>query len=155
VIPVASVLAGLVDLAIAMCVLAALVVYYHLPPSPTLFWLPLFLLLALGAALGVGLWLSAINVQYRDVGYLIPFASQIWFYATPVVYPLSLIPEQWRLLMGLNPMVSVTEGFRWAVLGEAAPGAGPLVLSCAVVVALLISGALIFRRMEKTFADVV
>jgi lipopolysaccharide transport system permease protein len=155
VIPIASVLAGLVDLAIALGVLAALVVYYRLAPGLPLLSLPLFLLLALGAALGVGLWLSALNVQYRDVGYLIPFASQIWFYATPVVYPLSLIPDQWRLWMGLNPMVSVTEGFRWAVLGEAAPQAGLLALSVISVSALLISGVLIFRRMEKTFADVV
>ena len=155
VIPIASVLAGLVDLAIALCVLTALTLYYGFRPGAALLTLPFFLLLALGAALGVGLWLSALNVQYRDVGYLIPFVAQLWFYATPIVYPLSLIPERWRAWMGLNPMVAVAEGFRWAVLGKAPPSAGLLALSAVVVAGLLVSGALVFRRMEKTFADVV
>jgi len=155
VIPIASVLGGLVDLAIALVVLAALTLFYGVRPGPALLALPFFLLLALAAALGVSLWLSALNVQYRDVGYLIPFVSQIWFYATPIVYPLSLIPEKWRVWMGLNPMAAVSEGFRWAVLGQAPPSAGLISLSVVVIAALLASGLLVFRRMEKTFADVV
>jgi lipopolysaccharide transport system permease protein len=155
VIPIASVVGGLVDLAIALCVLFALTLYYGIHMTGAIVTLPLFLVLALGAALGVGLWLSALNVQYRDVGYLIPFVAQLWFFATPVVYPLSLVPERWRVWTGLNPMVSVTEGFRWAVLGKAPPSAGLLAVSVVVVAALLASGALVFRRMEKTFADVV
>jgi lipopolysaccharide transport system permease protein len=105
--------------------------------------------------LGVGLWLGALNVQYRDVGYLVPFLSQIWMFATPVVYPSSLIPERWRLLYGLNPMAGVVEGFRWALLGKS-EGPGPmLAVSVLVTVMLLVSGAYYFRRMEKTFADIV
>jgi lipopolysaccharide transport system permease protein len=155
VIPVASVLSGLLDLAIALCVLVGLAWYYGLPPTVALLALPLFLILTLGAALGVSLWLSALNVQYRDVGYLLPFVSQIWFYSTPVVYPLSLIPERWRVWTGLNPMVSVTEGLRWAVLGQRPPAASLLAVSIIMVTVLLISGLFIFRRMEKTFADVI
>ena len=109
----------------------------------------------MATALGVGLWLGALNVQYRDVGYLVPFLSQIWMYATPVVYPSSLIPERWRLLYGLNPMAGVVEGFRWALLGKGSSPGPMLTVSVLVTVALLISGAYYFRRMEKTFADIV
>jgi lipopolysaccharide transport system permease protein len=155
VVPIASVLAGLVDFAIALGVLFGLTLYFGLPLTPALWLLPLFLILELVIALGVSLWLSALNVQYRDVGYLIPFLAQLWFYATPVVYPFSLIPEHWRLLTALNPMVSVIEGFRWAVLGSPPPSAAMLALSTAAAIGLLAGGALIFRGMEKTFADVV
>jgi len=154
-IPIASVLAGFADLGIALLVLFGLALYYGLLPTAALLSLPLWLLLALGAALGVGLWLSALSVQYRDVGHVVPFFVQLWFYATPVVYPVSLVPERWRIWLGLNPMASVAEGFRWAVLGKAAPPVGMLLLSVGVVAALLISGAFVFRRMERTFADVV
>ncbi|MCC7359381.1 MAG: ABC transporter permease [Anaerolineales bacterium] len=155
VIPLATVLAGLVDLAIGLVVLLGAALAFRIAPSAALLALPLFLLLALGAALGVALWLSALNVQFRDVGHLAPFFTQVWFYVTPVVYALSLVPEPWRVWLGLNPLASVAQGFRWAVLGTAAPPAGMLLLSAAVTAALLISGLFVFRRMERTFADVV
>lgn len=155
VIPIASILAGLVDLAIALLVLLALTVYYQIVPTLAIVTLPLFLLLALAAALGVSLWLSALNVQYRDVAFVAPFFTQLWFYATPIVYSVSLVPERWRVWLGLNPMASVAEGFRWAVLGKAPPSSAMLLLSVAVTGVILISGAFVFRRMERTFADVV
>ncbi len=155
VIPVASTLAVLVDFAIASVILVGLLLYYGFAPSLATLMLPVFTLLALTVALGVGLWLSALNAQYRDVGHAIPFVVQAWMYASPVAYAASLIPAQWQTLYALNPMVGVIEGFRWALLRtETAPG--PMVLvSAAVAVALLVSGAFYFRRMEDTFADVV
>ena len=117
--------------------------------------LPLFMLLALAAALAVGLWLSALNVQYRDFRYTIPFLTQFWIFATPVVYPSSLIPEKWRLFYGLNPMAGVVEGFRWALLGKAEPPGPMLWVSVASVAVLLVGGLFYFRRMERSFADVV
>jgi lipopolysaccharide transport system permease protein len=118
-------------------------------------WLPAFLLLALVTALGAGLWLSALNVQYRDVKYTVPFLAQFWMYSTPVVYPSSLLEEPWKTIYGLNPMVGVVEGFRWALLGVKTPPGPMLWVSVAAAAALLVSGAFFFRRMEKTFADVV
>jgi lipopolysaccharide transport system permease protein len=154
-IPVASTLAVLVDFAIAFLVLVCLMFYYGFVPTVAALTLPLFILLALATALGVGLWLSALNVQYRDVGHAIPFLVQAWLYASPVAYAASLIPDRWQTLYALNPMVGVIDGFRWALLGTG-PGPGPmLAVSSGVMLALLISGALYFRRMEKTFADVV
>lgn len=155
IIPISSVLAGFADLAIALLVLFGLTLYYQITPTAGLLALPLFLLLALAAALGVGLWLSALGVQYRDVGHVVPFFTQLWFYATPVVYPVSLFPERWRVWLGLNPMASVAEGFRWALLGKAAPPGGMVALSVAIVVVLMVSGLFVFRRMERTFADLV
>jgi lipopolysaccharide transport system permease protein len=155
IIPLASVLAGLVDFAIVLVLLIALLIFFGITPTLAIFTLPLFLLLAIATALGVGLWLSALNVQYRDVSYLVPFIAQFWFYATPVVYPTSLIPEQWRLIYGLNPMAGVVEGFRWALLGKGEPPGPLLIVSVLIVSMLLVSGAYVFRRMEKTFADVV
>jgi len=155
VIPLAAVLAGLVDFAIAFLVLLGMMAYYGIVPTPAVALLPLFLLLAVAAALGVGLWLSALNVQYRDVRYTIPFLTQFWLISTPVAYPASLVPESWRAALGLNPMAGVVEGFRWALLGTAhAPGA-LLAVSVAVVLIVLAGGLYYFRRMEKTFADVV
>lgn len=155
VIPISSLLSGLLDFAIAFVVLIGLMVWYNVTPTIAILWMPLFLLMAVATALGVGLWLGALNVQYHDIGYLVPFLSQIWMYATPVVYPSSMIPERWRLLYGLNPMAGVVEGFRWALLGQG-KGPGPmLMVSVLVTVVFLISGAFYFRRMEKTFADVV
>jgi len=155
VIPIATVLSGLVDFAIAFAVLLGMMFYYGIVPTVASFTLPLFLLLAIAAAMAVGLWLSALNVQYRDVRYTIPFLTQFWLFATPIAYPSSLVPEQWRVLYGLNPMSGVVEGFRWALLAtENAPGP-MLAVSVAVVVALLIGGLYYFRRMEKSFADVV
>jgi lipopolysaccharide transport system permease protein len=117
--------------------------------------LPFFLLLALLTALGAGLWLSALNVQYRDVRYTIPFLTQFWLFASPVAYGASLVPERWQVLYGLNPMAGVIEGFRWALLGKAEAPGPLLVISAAVVILLLLGGLFYFRRMEKTFADVV
>lgn len=153
--PAAAVLSGLVDFAIAFTVLVGFLFWYGQAPSLALLAVPFLILLAATTALAVGLWLSALNVQFRDVRYVIPFLIQVWLFATPVVYPSSLVPEGWRTLYGINPMVGVVEGFRWALLGQAdAPG--PLLLVSALTVAgLLIAGLYYFQRTEQTFADVV
>jgi lipopolysaccharide transport system permease protein len=155
VIPISAVLSGVVDFAIAFVVLLGMMVFYSTLPTGAIVWLPLFLLLALVSALGVGLWLTALNVQFRDVRYTVPFLVRAWMFATPIAYPSSLLDEPWHTLYGVNPMAGVVEGFRWALLGtETAPG--PIVfVSAAVAVAILVSGAFYFRKMEKTFADVV
>ena len=155
VIPISSVLSGLIDFAIAFFVLLLLMLYFDIRPTANVVWLPLLLLLGLMTALGVGLWLSAMNVRFRDVRHTLPFLTQFWLFATPIAYPSSLLDEPWRTVYGINPMAGVIEGFRWALLGtETAPG--PIVLvSAAVALILLVSGAFYFRRMEKTFADVV
>jgi len=155
-IPVATVLAGVVDFALSFSVLFAMMIFYGIKPHPFhVLWLPLLLALALITALGVGLWLCVMNIQFRDVRYLVPFVIQLWLFATPIAYPSSLLDEPWRTVYGINPMVGVVEGFRWALLGaETAPG--PMILvSAAAAITLLITGALYFRRMERTFADVV
>ncbi|HEX4439962.1 MAG TPA: ABC transporter permease [Thermoanaerobaculia bacterium] len=154
-IPIADVLSGLVDFAIAFLVLIVMMVYYGVTPSSRIIWLPAFLLLALVAALAVGLWLSVLNVEYRDVKYTVPFLTQFWMFATPIVYPSSLLTGKWRVLFGLNPMVGVVEGFRWCILGAKTTPGPMIAASAAASVALLIGGAFYFRRMEKTFADVV
>lgn len=155
VIPMSAVLAGLLDFAIAFVVLIGMMLFYDIVPTIAIVTLPLFLLLAVATALGVGLWLSALNVQYRDVRYTIPFLTQFWLFATPVAYSSSLVPEALRPLYGLNPMAGVVEGFRWALLGKA-EGPGTLLAVSAIVTALTFVGGLYyFRRMEKTFADVV
>ncbi len=155
VIPIASVMAGFIDFAIAFVVLLGMMVFYGVYPTANVLWLPLLLLLALVTSLGVGLWLSALNVKFRDVRYTVPFLIQFWMFSTPIAYPSSLLPEPWRTVYGINPMAGVVEGFRWALLGtNTAPG--PMILVSAVVaVTLLVSGAFYFRRMEKTFADTV
>jgi homopolymeric O-antigen transport system permease protein len=154
-IPIANVLSGLVDFGIAFTVLVGMMLYYGVIPSARMIWLPAFLLLALITALAVGLWLSVLNVEYRDVRYTVPFLSQFWMFATPIVYPSSLLHEPWRTVYGLNPMVGVVEGFRWALLSTK-NSPGPMIAVSAVAsLALLVGGAFYFRRMEKTFADVV
>jgi len=155
VLPLASVLAGLVDFAIAFAVLLAMMWAYGIAPGVAIVTLPLFLLMALMAALAVGSWLSALNVQFRDVRYTLPFLTQIWMFATPIAYPSSLVPERWRALYGLNPMVGVVEGFRWALLGRATAPGPLLAVSAAAVVVLLLGGLFYFRRMERQFADLV
>lgn len=155
VIPVAPVLAGLVDFCIAFLVLIGMMLYYGIMPTFAIFTIPLFLILAVATALSVGLWLSALNVEYRDVRYTIPFLTQFWLFATPVAYPSSLVPESWRALYGLNPMAGVVEGFRWALLGKADGPGALLTVSVFVVIILLIGGLYYFQRMERTFADVV
>jgi lipopolysaccharide transport system permease protein len=154
-VPLATVLSGVVDFALAFVVLLGMMFWYGIAPTANALWLPLFLLLALVTSLGVGLWLSAMNVQFRDVRYVVPFLTQFWLFATPIAYPSSLLSEPWRTLYGLNPMVGVVEGFRWALLGtQVAPGPIALASSLAALI-ILVSGAFYFRRMEKTFADVV
>lgn len=154
-LPLARVLAGLIDFVLAFIVLIGLMLFYGITPTVNTLWLPLLVLLAVVTATGVGLWFAAMNVQFRDVGYIVPFVAQLWMYATPVVYSSTLLPEPWRTLYAINPMVGVVEGFRWALLGtETAPG--PMVaVSALVAVSLLVSGAYYFKRLEKTFADVV
>ena len=154
-VPVAAVLAGLVDFAVAFVVLVGMMLYYGVQPTAHVLWLPLFLLLALATALGAGLWLSALNVQFRDVRYVVPFVTQFWLFATPIAYPSSLLPEPWHTVYGLNPMAGVVEGFRWALVGTNTRPGALVALSALVAVLLLTSGAFYFRRMEKTFADVV
>lgn len=154
--PISTVLSGAVDFVLAFIVLLGMMLYYGIVPTLNVLWLPLFLLLATITSLGVGLWLSAMNVQFRDVRYTVPFLTQFWMFLTPIAYPSSLIEEPWmRTLYGLNPMAGVVEGFRWALLGtDTQPG--PIIFaSSAVAVLLLVSGAFYFRRMEKTFADLV
>lgn len=154
VIPIASVLPGLVDFAISFVVLLAMMVFYRTPLTMRVLALPVFLLLALASAIAVGLWLSAMNVRYRDIRYVVPFLTLFWQYATPVAYSSSLIPAKWRLFYGLNPMTGVVEGFRWALLGTGEVG-GLLWVSVIIILLLLISGLLYFKRMETSFADVI
>jgi lipopolysaccharide transport system permease protein len=153
-VPIASVLAGLVDFAIAFVVLIGLMFYYQIVPTAAILVLPAFILLTIVTVLGIGLWLSALNVQYRDIRYVVPFLTQLWMFMTPVLYPSSLIEGQWRIIYGLNPMAGVVEGFRWALLGSDPPGAMILV-SASVSVLMLVSGLFYFRRVERSFADVV
>lgn len=160
-IPISAVLAGLVDFALAFLILIGMIAYYDLRGiysfelSAHLLFLPLFALLALASALTVGLWLSALNVQYRDIRYTLPFITQFWLFATPIAYPSSLVPEQWRTLYGLNPMAGVVEGFRWALFGETEIAFGLVMVSTSIVVVFLWGGLVYFRRMERTFADIV
>jgi lipopolysaccharide transport system permease protein len=155
VIPISAVVSGGIDFLLAFVVLLGMMLFYGIAPTWAVAWLPLLFLLALVTSLGVGLWLTAMNVQFRDVRYVVPFLVRAWMFATPIVYPSSLLDEPWRTLYGVNPMVGVVEGFRWALLGtETAPG--PIILvSALVAVVILVSGMYYFRRMEKTFADVV
>ncbi|MDP2923981.1 MAG: glycosyltransferase [Candidatus Omnitrophota bacterium] len=154
IMPLSGIISPLVDFGFAFLVFIGLMFYYGFPPTIKILLLPVFLLLALITALAVGLWFSAINVQYRDVRYTIPFLIQFWFFASPVVYSSASLPKSWQWIYGLNPMVGVIEGFRWILLGTAPPG--PLMLvSLSIVVIILISGAFYFRRMEKVFADMV
>jgi lipopolysaccharide transport system permease protein len=155
VIPLGSVLAGLVDFLFAFIILIGMMFHYGIRPGTSIFLLPLFLLLAVATALAAGLWLSALNVQFRDVKHTIPFLTQFWMFATPVVYPSSLIPARWRMWYGLNPMAGVVDGFRYALLGRAGKPGATIWMSATVVVVLLFGGLLYFRRMEASFADVV
>ncbi len=161
IIPLASVLSGLVDFVIAFVLLLGMMAYYGImgyavvAPGWRILAVPPLVILALAAAMAVGLWLSALNVQYRDFRYTIPFLTQLWLFVTPVAYPSSIVPEQWRLLYGLNPMAGVVEGFRWALLGKSEPPGPMLWASVASVAVLLVGGLFYFRRMERSFADVV
>lgn len=153
IIPLSATLAGLVDFAIAFGMLVALMLFYGVRPTVTILALPLFVGLALMTALGVGLWLSALNVRYRDVRYTLPFLTQFWFFLTPIAYPSSLVPPAWRALYGLNPMAGVVEGFRWSLLGAGTASWALVGVSALMALGLLWSGLVYFRRMERTFAD--
>ena len=155
-IPLASVVAGVVDTALSSLVLVGMMAYFGVRTTWAIWTLPLFLLLALITALGVVLWLSALHVTYRDIGYVTPFLVQVWMYASPVVYSTTLIPEgPWRIIYGLNPMAGVVQGFRWALMGVGTPPSELLLVSVIVALALLVSGLIFFRQTERSFADVV
>ena len=155
IIPISATMAGLMDFAIAFVLLLAMMIYYGVFPTLAIVPLPLFVLLAITTAIAVGLWLSALNVEYRDIRYVIPFLTQFWMFSTPIAYPSSIVPEFWRPLYGLNPMAGVVEGFRWAMLGKAQPPGPMLLVSIGMVIMLSIGGLFYFRRMERTFADVI
>jgi len=154
VIPLSAVISGVIDFVLAFVVLLGMMLYYHTFPTVNVLWLPLLLILAFVTALGAGMWLCAMNVQFRDIRYAVPFLVQAWMFASPIAYSSSLVPENLRPLYGLNPMVGVLEGFRWALLGTDTAPAAMVAVSSAVAVALLVSGLYYFRRMEKTLADV-
>jgi len=154
-IPIAAVLSGMVDFAIAFGVLIVMMLFYRITPTLNLVFLVPLLLLAMITALGVGLWLSAINVRFRDVRYVVPFLVQIWMFATPIAYSSSLLPERWHGIYALNPMVGVVDGFRWILLDTSAAPGSSMIVSCVVAIVLLVTGAFYFRRMERRFADVV
>ncbi len=154
-VPIAATLAALVDFMISAVLLVGFLAVYRITPGPAVVWLPLLVLLMLVTALGVGFWLSALNVEFRDVAYAVPFLNQLWLFLTPVVYPSSVVPAPWRVLYGLNPMAGVVEGFRWALLGT---GQGPspmLAASAGVALALFLTGVVWFRRRERTFVDAI
>jgi lipopolysaccharide transport system permease protein len=155
IVPISSVLSGLMDFGVAFLLLLGMMAWYGVTPGWAVVMAPLFVLLAVAAALAVGLWLAALNVQYRDFRYTIPFLTQFWMFASPVAYPSSLVPQAWRPLYGLNPMAGVIEGFRWALVNKADPSWGLLAVSAAAVLVLLTGGLFYFRRMERIFADVV
>lgn len=154
-LPASSVLSGLVDFGISFLVLIGLMVYYHIQFSWHVLTLPVFILMALLSAMAVGLWLSALNVQYRDIKYVTPFLIQIWLYATPIAYSSSIIPEAWKPFYGLNPMTGVVDGFRWALLGQAHQIDSMFYISMVIIIVLFISGLIYFQRMEQNFADLV
>jgi homopolymeric O-antigen transport system permease protein len=155
IIPIASVVAPLTDFFMSFLVLIVMIAWFGIVPGWNVLYLPVFLLLALMTGLAVVLWLSPLNVRYRDVSHTIPFLIQFWLYASPVAYPVSLVPEKWRVLYSLNPMVGVIEGFRWTLLGTEAPAFDVIAVSAVMVVVLLLGGIVFFKRMERTFADVI
>lgn len=159
IIPISGVLSGLVDFLISFVLLLLLIAYYRVQLTPAMLLLPVLVVLAVGAALGFSLWLSALNVRFRDVNYLVPFLVQAWMYVTPVIYSTTLIPERYRFLLALNPMTGVVEGFRWALLGDQLANVQPpvqvILVSAAITLLVLVSGLLFFRNMERTFADII
>jgi lipopolysaccharide transport system permease protein len=155
ILPISAVVSGLVDFGISFVMFVAIMIYYRIHPGWAILMLPVFLLLAVLTALGVGLWLSALNAIYRDVRYVVPFLIQFWMFASPVAYPSSLVPAKWRWLYGLNPMAGVIEGFRWSLAGSGDPPGRMLLVSSAMVLAVLVGGLMYFQKMETTVADVV
>lgn len=155
VVPISAALSPLVDFAMAFVILLGMMVWYGISPTWGIVFLPVFMLLAFLTALSVSLWLSPLDVKYRDIKYIIPFLAQVWMYASPVIYSVSLVPEKWRLLYGLNPMAGVIEGFRWALLDKGSPDLAVMAISTGVVILVLLGGLVYFNRMARTFADVV
>jgi lipopolysaccharide transport system permease protein len=155
IMPISSVGGGLIDFCVAFLVLIGMMFYYGITPTLSILTLPFFILLAIATSFSVSLWLSAINVKYRDVRYTIPFLTQIWLFLTPIAYPSSLVPEKWSLIYGLNPMAGVVEGFRWALLGQSNQNWYLISASVLIVIVLLIGGLIYFKRMERTFADII
>lgn len=155
ILPFAAVVAPLVDFAISLLVLVAMMLWYGIVPSANVVALPVFVVLAMLLALAFGLWLGPINVRYRDIKHVIPFVIQVWMYASPVVYPVSMVPDRWKLLYSLNPMVGVIEGFRWALLGTGSPDLVAMAISAVAVLVLLVGGLMYFARMQRYFADVI
>jgi lipopolysaccharide transport system permease protein len=155
IIPLVSVTTHLIDFALSFLILVCMIFWFNVQPTGRLLMVPGFLAIAWATALGINLWFSALNVRYRDVGYLLPVIVQLWFYLSPIVYPISIVPVKWRPLYNLNPMVTVIQGFRFAFLGMQAPELQGIVTSLFIVAALLVSGIIYFRSTEKTFADVI
>jgi len=155
IIPLASVSSPLVDFFVSFLVLLAMLAWFGITPGWGVLVLPAFLILAFMTALAVGLWLAPLNARYRDIGYTIPFLVQLWMYASPVVYSVSMVPEKWRLIFSLNPLAGVIEGFRWALLGKGDPAIGAIMISACVVLMLLLGGVFFFKRMERYFTDVL
>lgn len=154
-VPFSATISGLVDFAVSFILLVAMMLWFGIVPTWGLLLLPAFIVLAIGSALSVGLWLSAINVKYRDVGHAIPFLIQLWMFASPVAYPVSVVPERWRLIYSLNPMTGVIEGFRWALLGKEQPDIGAIAVTAVMTAVLFAGGFVYFKKVEETFADVV
>jgi len=155
ILPISKVFAGLIDFCIALLILAGMMFWYKISPTRGVVYLPLFILMASMTALGIGLWFTALNVKYRDVRILVPFITQVWMYASPVAYSITIVPEKLKWVYSLNPMVGVIEGFRWALLGKAAPDAQTMLIPMGIVLVLLIGGFYYFKRMEKMFADII
>jgi lipopolysaccharide transport system permease protein len=155
ILPLASVIAGLVDFAIAFVVLLMVMLYYRIVPGPAVFTLPVLAILSIVSALAIGFWLSALNVKYRDVRYAIPFLAQLCLFVTPVAYPSSVVPDKWRTLYALNPLVGVIDGFRWVLLNGPAPSPVMLVVSSLTACVVLVAGLFYFRRTERSFADII
>jgi lipopolysaccharide transport system permease protein len=155
ILPISKVFSGLIDFAVSFLLLLATMAWYRVPPSPRAIFLPLFMLIAMMTAFGVGLWLTALNVKYRDVSFVVPFLVQIWMYASPVAYSGSIVPARWQRLYGLNPMVAVVDGFRWAMLGRTPPNPQSMLSSILIVILLIVSGLWYFNKMERTFADLI
>ena len=155
IIPLSATVAGIIDFAIAFIILLAMMFWYGIMPKLAILSLPFFITVALLAAVSVGIWLAALNVRYRDVGHAVPFLIQIWMFASPVAYPVSVVPEKWRLLYSLNPLAGVIEGFRWAMLGKESPDFVVIGISTLAMIALLFSGIVYFRQTERTFADLI
>lgn len=155
IIPTSAVISGVIDFIISFVILIIMMVWYHILPTFNFVYFPLFLVLAFMAALAVGMWLSALNVEFRDVFYVVPFLIQAGQYLSPVAYSSSIIPGKWRLLYSLNPMVGVIDGFRWSILGTASPNWGSIIISCISIVIVFIGGLFYFKKMERTFADII